>query len=310
MMQVPPLPSLLISYTIFQILLSLDCRLESHSDAISPDFLYDLPDLIVARLSTGIPRQPPNVTDGSGEHYQTFNSTDFDGMKCTQLTPLKYKDSKMIHYTKYLQTRLYKNGAISSDAISPDFLYDLPDLIVARLSTGIPRLPPNVTDRSGEHYQTFNSTDFDGMKCTQLSPLKYKDSKMIHYTKYLQTRLYKNDAISSDAISPDFLYDLPDLIVARLSTGIPRQPPNVTDRSGEHYQTLNSTDFDGMKCTQLTPLQYKDSKMIHYTKYLQTRLYKNDAISSDAIFPDFLYDPPHLIVARLSTGIPLRCHLS
>ena len=166
----------------------------------------------------------------------------------------------------------------------------------------------------GEHrfrcYQTFNSTDFDGMKCTQLTPLKYKNSKMIHYTKYLQTRLYKNDAISSDAISPDFLYEIPDLIVARLSTGIPRLPPNVTDRSGEHYQTFNSTDFDGMKCTQLTPLKYKYSKMIHYTKYLQTRLYKNDAISSDAISPDFLYDLPDLIVARLLTGIPLQCHLS
>ena len=153
-------------------------------------------------------------------------------MKCTQLTPLKYKNSKMIHYTKYLQTMLYKNDASSSifqillsldcrleshsDAISPDFLYDLPDLIVARLSTGIPRLPPNVTDRSGEHYQTFNCTDFDEMKCTQLTPLKYKNSKMIHYTKYLQTRLYINDASSSNAISPDFLYDLPDLIVARL----------------------------------------------------------------------------------------------
>ena len=138
MMQVSPMPSLLISYTIFQILLSLDCRLESHSDAISPHFLYDLPDPIVSRLSTGIPRLPGNVTDRSGEHYQTFNSTDFDGIKCTQLSPLKYKDSKMIHYTKYLQTRLYKNDAISSDAISPDFLYDLPDLIVGRLSTGIP----------------------------------------------------------------------------------------------------------------------------------------------------------------------------
>ena len=206
----------------------------------------------------------------------------------------------MIHYTKYLQTRLYENDASSSVTISPDFLYEIPDLIVARLSTGIPRLPPNVTDRSGEHYQTLNSTDFDGMKCTQLTPLKYKNSKMIHYNKYLQTRLYKNDAISSDAISPDFLYEIPDLIVARLSTGIPWQPPNVTDGSGEHYQTLNSTDFDGMKCTQLTPLKYKDSKMIHCIKYLQTRLYKNDAISSDANSPDFLYDLPDLIVARLN----------
>ena len=51
--------------------------------------------------------------------------------------------------------------------------------------------------------------------------IKYKYSKMIKYTKYLQTRLYKNDASSSDAISPDFLYDLPDLVVTRLSTGIP-----------------------------------------------------------------------------------------
>ena len=106
-------------------------------------------------------------------------------------------------------------------------------------------------DRSGEHSQPFNSTDFDGMKsfisvdfdemkCTQLTPLKYKN---IHYTKYLQTRLYENDASSPDAISPDFLYDLPDLIVARLSTGIPWLPPNVMDRSGEHYQTFKSTDF-------------------------------------------------------------------
>ena len=77
MMQVSPMPSLLISYAIFQILLSLDCRLESHSDAISPDFLYDLPDLIVARLLTGIPWLPPNVMDRSGEHSQPFNSTDF-----------------------------------------------------------------------------------------------------------------------------------------------------------------------------------------------------------------------------------------
>ena len=41
-------------------------------------------------------------------------------------------------------------------------------------------------DRSGEHSQPFNSTDFDGMKsfisvdfdemkCTQLSPIKYKN---------------------------------------------------------------------------------------------------------------------------------------
>ena len=190
-------------------------------------------------------------------------------MKCTQLTPLKYKDSKMnIHYTKYLQTRLYENDASSSDAISPDFLYDLPDLIVARLSTGIPWLPPNVTGEhrksTGEHSQTFNSTDFDGMKCTQLTPLKYKNSKMIHYTKYLQTSCTKmmqfppmpsllisyamillsvtvdwsppmpSLLISytifqillsldcrleshSNAISPDFLYDLTDP-KARLST--------------------------------------------------------------------------------------------
>ena len=149
MMQVPPMPSLLISYTIFQILLSLDCRLESHSDAISPDFLYDLPDVIVARLSTGIPRLPPNVMDRSGEHYQTFNSTDFRwneifnspdfyGKKCTQLSPRKYKNSTLIQETENLQTRLYRNDASSSDAISPDFLYDLPDLIVARLLTGIP----------------------------------------------------------------------------------------------------------------------------------------------------------------------------
>ena len=78
---------------------------------------------------------------------------------------------------------------------------------------------------SGEHLipqifngmKSFNSPDFDGMKCTQLSPLKYKNSKLIQETGNLQTRLYKNDAIS-DAISPDFLYNLPDLIVVRLST--------------------------------------------------------------------------------------------
>ena len=161
------------------------------------------------------------VTDRSCEHSQTFHSIDFDGMKCTQLTPLKYKKLKMIHYIKSLQTRLYKNDASSSDAISPDFLYDLPDLIVARLSTGIPRLPP-VMDRSGEHYQTFNSTDFrwnEIFKFTrflwkempQLSPLKYKNSTLIQETKNLQTRLY-----TSDANSPDFLYDLPDLIVTTL----------------------------------------------------------------------------------------------
>ena len=126
-------------------------------------------------------------------------------------------------------------------------------LLIKELSS-IPRLPPNVTDRSGERSQPFNSTDFngmksfisadfDGMKCTQLSPLKYKNSKMIHYTKYLQTRLYENDASSSDTISPDFLYKIPDLIVARLSTGIPWLPPNVMDRSREHSQTFNSTDF-------------------------------------------------------------------
>ena len=57
-------------------------------------------------------------------------------------------------------------------------------------------------------------------------------------------------------------------------------------------------------------IKYKYSKMIKYTKYLQTRLYKNDASSSDAISPDFLYDLPDLVVTRLSTGIPLRCHLS
>ena len=32
----------------------------------------------------------------------------------------------------------------------------------------------------------FNSTDFDGMKYTQLSPLKYKTQKMIYYTKMMQ----------------------------------------------------------------------------------------------------------------------------
>ena len=128
------MPTLLTSYTIFQILLSLDCRLESHSNAISPNFLYDLPYFIVARLSTGIPWLPPNVTDRSGEHYQTFNSTDFDGMKCTQLTPLKYKNSKMIHYTKYQQKRLYKNDASSSDVVSLDFVYDLSDLVVMNSS--------------------------------------------------------------------------------------------------------------------------------------------------------------------------------
>ena len=47
--------------------------------------------------------------------------------------------------------------------------------------------------------------------------IKYKYSKMIKYTKYLQTRLYKNDASSSDAISPDFLYNLPDLVVINSS---------------------------------------------------------------------------------------------
>ena len=66
--------------------------------------------------------------------------------------------------------------------------------------------------------KSFNSPDFDGMKCTQLSPLKYKNSKLIQETENLQTRLYKNDASSSDAISPDFLCNLPDLIVARLLT--------------------------------------------------------------------------------------------
>ena len=62
--------------------------------------------------------------------------------------------------------------------------------------------------------KSFNSPDFDGVKCTQLSPLEYKISKMI---QNLQTMLYKNDAIP-DATSPDFLYDLPDLIVVRLLT--------------------------------------------------------------------------------------------
>ena len=61
--------------------------------------------------------------------------------------------------------------------------------------------------------KSFNSPDFDGMKCTKLSPLKYKNSKLIQETENLQTRLYKNDASSSDAISPDFLYNLPDLVI-------------------------------------------------------------------------------------------------
>ena len=79
-------------------------------------------------------------------------------------------------------------------------------------------------DQNGEHSQTFSSTDFNGMKsfnlpdfngmkCTQLSPLNYKNSKLIQETENLQTRLYKNDASSSDAISPDFLYNLPDLVI-------------------------------------------------------------------------------------------------
>ena len=33
----------------------------------------------------------------------------------------------------------------------------------------------------------------------------------------MQTRLYKNDASSSNAVSPDFLYDLPDLVVMNSS---------------------------------------------------------------------------------------------
>ena len=122
-MQVPPMPSLLISYMIFQILLSWI--------AVG----------LVTRLSTWIPRLPLNVTDLSGEHSQTFNSTDFNGMrsfnspdfygkKCTQLSPLKYKNSTLIQETENLQIRLYKNEASSSDAISSDFLYDLPDLVI------------------------------------------------------------------------------------------------------------------------------------------------------------------------------------
>ena len=114
---------------------------------------------------------------------------------------------------------MYENDASSSAAISPDFLYDHPDLVVlntvglvARLSTRIPQLPPNVTNRSGEHSQTFNSPDFDGMKCTQLSPLKYVQTlknDIIH-----QLSANKIDASSSVAISPDFIYDLPDLVLS------------------------------------------------------------------------------------------------
>ena len=44
---------------------------------------------------------------------------------------------------------------------------------------------PVVTDRSGERSQTFNSTDFDGMKYTQLSPLKYKLKNDILHKKCL-----------------------------------------------------------------------------------------------------------------------------
>ena len=61
--------------------------------------------------------------------------------------------------------------------------------------------------------KSFNLPDFYGKKCTQLSPLKYKNSKLILETENLQTRLYRNDASSSDAISPDFLYNLPDLVI-------------------------------------------------------------------------------------------------
>ena len=87
MMQVPPMPSLLIPYTIFQILLSWI--------AVG----------IVTRLSTWIPRLPLNVTDRAlnilkllipqiSMKLKSFNLPDFDGMKCTQLSPLKYKKFK------------------------------------------------------------------------------------------------------------------------------------------------------------------------------------------------------------------------
>ena len=87
MMQVPPMPSPLISYTIFQILLSWI--------AVG----------LTARLSTWIPRLPPNVTDRSGEHSQTFNSTDFDGMESfnsPDLNGMKYTQK----WCKFLRCHL------------------------------------------------------------------------------------------------------------------------------------------------------------------------------------------------------------
>ena len=54
----------------------------------------------------------------------------------------------------------------------------------------------DVTGRSGELSQLLISPDFDLMKYTQLSPLKYKNSKIIKYTKNVQTSLYKNDVSS------------------------------------------------------------------------------------------------------------------
>ena len=64
---------------------------------------------------------------------------------------------------------------------------------------------------------SFNLPDFYGKKCIQLSPLKYKNSTLIQEAENLQTRLYKNDASSSDAISLDFIYDLLDLVVMNSS---------------------------------------------------------------------------------------------
>ena len=65
--------------------------------------------------------------------------------------------------------------------------------------------------------KSFNLPDFYGKKCTQLSPLKYKNSTLIQETENLQTILYRNDASTSDAVSLDFLYDLPDLVVINSS---------------------------------------------------------------------------------------------